>query len=66
MISNDFSDYINNLLNLYAIVIYSLNKKESDFVSNAKIDSKKRFYSSLVGEDGNFLERKIEGLGDGE
>lgn len=66
MISNDFSDYINNLLNLYAIVIYSLNKKESDFVSNAKIDSKKRFYSSLVGEDGNFLERKIEGLEDGE
>lgn len=61
VISENKDDYLDNLINLYTIVISSIEKKSFDFVSNAKLDGKKMFYSNLVDEKGNFMTRKIEG-----
>ena len=61
MLSDNGDDYLDNLINLYTIVISSIEKKSFDFVSNAKLDGKKTFYSNLVNEDGSFMTRKIEG-----
>ena len=60
VISENEDDYLDNLINLYTIIICSIEKKSFDFISDVKLNGKKIFYSNLVNEDGSFMTRKIE------
>ena len=61
VISDTEEDYLDNIINLYTIIICSIEKKSFDFISDVKLNGKKIFYSNLVNEDGSFMTRKIEG-----